>query len=262
MATITTDNTRLKLKNPTEYHLLASSQHFLQQQPEDLDYYTTAQGQFLSPGSHSPPLQDFEDTESFINGSTIGNMMIQQQQPYFFPNHESPSDYSSSVDFLSHPQPSSFLMYFHQEQNLSAPAHTGYNNPLLSSSSSQLNMAAYHQPPDNGPHSLEEYESIQINHQLLSEKKRRRRESHNAVERRRRENINDRIQELGTMLPDTMLEELASSVNVNGGNNNKPNKGAILRKSVDHIRILQQEVTNHKLRIYELQRQLAGLSSS
>lgn len=82
------------------------------------------------------------------------------------------------------------------------------------------------------------------------------------VERRRRENINDRIQELGTMLPDTMLEELASSVNVNGGNNNKPNKGAILRKSVDHIRILQQEVTNHKLRIYELQRQLAGLSSS
>lgn len=162
MATIATDNTRLKLKNPTEYHLLASSQHFLQQQPEDLDYYTTAQGQFLSPGSHSPPLQDFEDTESFINGSSIGNMMIQQQQPYFFPSHESPSDYSSSVDFLSHPQPSSFLMYFHQEQNLSAPAHTGYNNPLLSSSSSQLNMAAYHQPPDNGPHSLEDYESIQI----------------------------------------------------------------------------------------------------
>jgi hypothetical protein len=64
------------------------------------------------------------------------------------------------------------------------------------------------------------------------------------------------------MLPETMLEELASSVNVNSGNNNnKPNKGAILRKSVDHIRILQQEVTNHKQRIYELERQLASLSS-
>jgi hypothetical protein len=97
---------------------------------------------------------------------------------------------------------------------------------------------------------------------LLSEKKRRRRESHNAVERRRRENINERIQELGTMLPETMLEELASSVNVNGGNNNKPNKGAILRKSVDHIRILQQEVTNHKQRIFELERQLASLTST
>jgi hypothetical protein len=80
------------------------------------------------------------------------------------------------------------------------------------------------------------------------------------VERRRRENINERIQELGTMLPETMLEELAS-VNINGNNNNKPNKGAILRKSVDHIRILQQEVTNHKQRIYELEIQLAGLSA-
>lgn len=80
------------------------------------------------------------------------------------------------------------------------------------------------------------------------------------VERRRRENINERIQELGTMLPETMLEELAS-VNMNGNNNNKPNKGAILRKSVDHIRILQQEVTNHRQRIYELETQLASLSA-
>lgn len=82
------------------------------------------------------------------------------------------------------------------------------------------------------------------------------------VERRRRENINERIQELGTMLPESMLEELASSVNANGGNNNKPNKGAILRKSVDHIRILQQEVTNYKQRIYELEKQLAGLTTT
>ncbi|KAG2200907.1 hypothetical protein INT47_003142, partial [Mucor saturninus] len=252
-----TDNSHFKLKNPTEYHLLASSQtivepqHFLQ---DDFSDCFTTQGHFLSP---SPTLHDFEDTESFVNGSSIGNMMIHQAQPFFGANQESPSDYSSSTDFLSHPQPSSFLMDFHQ-QPFSAPAHMGYSNPLLSSSSSHINMAAYHQPPE--PRSLEEYESIQINHQLISEKKRRRRESHNAVERRRRENINDRIQELGTMLPEIMLEELASSVNINGGNNNKPNKGAILRKSVDHIRILQQEVTNHKLRIYELERQLASFS--
>lgn len=64
------------------------------------------------------------------------------------------------------------------------------------------------------------------------------------------------------MLPESMLEELASSVNANGGNNNKPNKGAILRKSVDHIRILQQEVTNYKQRIYELEKQLAGLTTT
>jgi predicted ABC-class ATPase len=79
------------------------------------------------------------------------------------------------------------------------------------------------------------------------------------VERRRRENINERIQELGTMLPEAMLEELIT-VNANGSSN-KPNKGAILRKSVDHIRVLQQEVSSHKQRIYALEKQLAGLST-
>ncbi|KAI8971689.1 hypothetical protein BDF20DRAFT_693853 [Mycotypha africana] len=62
------------------------------------------------------------------------------------------------------------------------------------------------------------------------------------------------------MLPETMLEELAS--NGSTGTNNKPNKGAILRKSVDHIRLLQQEVSSHKQRIFELERQLAGLTTN
>ena len=38
------------------------------------------------------------------------------------------------------------------------------------------------------------------------EKRRRRRESHNAVERRRRDNINERIAELATLIPESMLD--------------------------------------------------------
>lgn len=69
------------------------------------------------------------------------------------------------------------------------------------------------------------------------------------------------------MLPESMLEELMStSTNTNGGgvtnNNNKPNKGAILRKSVDHIKLLQQEVSSHKQRIFELEKQLAALTTA
>ncbi|KAK4055445.1 hypothetical protein OIO90_003283 [Microbotryomycetes sp. JL221] len=41
----------------------------------------------------------------------------------------------------------------------------------------------------------------------LTEKRRKRRESHNAVERRRRDNINERIQELATLLPEVLLEQ-------------------------------------------------------
>ncbi|KAL0058597.1 hypothetical protein AAF712_014718 [Marasmius tenuissimus] len=39
-----------------------------------------------------------------------------------------------------------------------------------------------------------------------NEKRRRRRESHNAVERRRRDNINEKISELATLIPESLLE--------------------------------------------------------
>ncbi|KXN84463.1 hypothetical protein AN958_12438 [Leucoagaricus sp. SymC.cos] len=41
---------------------------------------------------------------------------------------------------------------------------------------------------------------------IANEKRRRRRESHNAVERRRRDNINERISELATLIPECMLD--------------------------------------------------------
>ena len=41
---------------------------------------------------------------------------------------------------------------------------------------------------------------------LANEKRKRRRESHNAVERRRRDNINEKISELATLIPECMLD--------------------------------------------------------
>ncbi|KAI5116787.1 hypothetical protein M0805_004885 [Coniferiporia weirii] len=44
---------------------------------------------------------------------------------------------------------------------------------------------------------------------IVNEKRRRRRESHNAVERRRRDNINEKISELATLIPEVMLDPTA-----------------------------------------------------
>ncbi len=41
---------------------------------------------------------------------------------------------------------------------------------------------------------------------MANEKRRRRRESHNAVERRRRDNINEKISELATLIPECLLD--------------------------------------------------------
>ncbi|KAI9005783.1 helix-loop-helix DNA-binding domain-containing protein [Phycomyces nitens] len=91
--------------------------------------------------------------------------------------------------------------------------------------------------------------AAQANLQAIMEKRRRRRESHNAVERRRRDNINDRIQELGTLLPD--LEEDGV---------NRLNKGTILRKSVDQIKQLQRDVNQCQQRVHELETLLKQVS--
>jgi hypothetical protein len=71
------------------------------------------------------------------------------------------------------------------------------------------------------------------------------------VERRRRDNINEKIQELSTLLPECYVDTA-----------NKPNKGVILRKSVDYIRHLQQLVANQTSRNQELEAQLQGKALS
>ncbi|XP_039605109.1 transcription factor EB isoform X3 [Polypterus senegalus] len=100
-------------------------------------------------------------------------------------------------------------------------------------------------------------------------KERQKKDNHNLIERRRRFNINDRIKELGTMIPKTNDMDV------------RWNKGTILKASVDYIKKMQKdmqrsrevennfrklEVTNKQLwlRVQELEMQarVHGLPSS
>ncbi|CAB3377072.1 Hypothetical predicted protein [Cloeon dipterum] len=72
---------------------------------------------------------------------------------------------------------------------------------------------------------------------------RQKKDNHNMIERRRRFNINDRIKELGTLLPknnDPYFEVIRDA---------RPNKGTILKSSVDFIKCLKQE--NERLKQIE-----------
>ncbi|XP_063307755.1 transcription factor EB isoform X1 [Pelobates fuscus] len=61
-------------------------------------------------------------------------------------------------------------------------------------------------------------------------RERQKKDTHNMIERRRRFNINDRIKELGTLIPKT-----------NDLSDTRWNKGTILRASVDYIKHMQKE---------------------
>ncbi|GFT86071.1 microphthalmia-associated transcription factor [Nephila pilipes] len=68
------------------------------------------------------------------------------------------------------------------------------------------------------------------------QKDRQKKDNHNRIERRRRFNINDRIKELGTLLPrsNDPYYDLVKDL--------RQNKGTILKASVDYVRCLKNEV--------------------
>jgi len=103
----------------------------------------------------------------------------------------------------------------------------------------------------------------------MIQKKQKRRESHNQVERRRRDQINDRIQELARLIPEEFMNTpLRNSNNPSSplsaspathhapDGSIKPNKGVILRKSVDYIRTLQDACREQQRRTKVLEEEL------
>ncbi|CAO1615319.1 unnamed protein product [Parajaminaea phylloscopi] len=122
-----------------------------------------------------------------------------------------------------------------------------------------------------------------------TDRKKRRRQSHNQVERRRRDTINEFIAELATLLPEAMLMD-AIAGSQNGGNASKvvkiallggeeasvggedldvasgskgaearPNKGVILRKSVEYVRALKEMCEHQATHSRFLQDELARM---
>lgn len=78
-------------------------------------------------------------------------------------------------------------------------------------------------------------------------KERQKKDNHNQIERRRRFNINDRIKELGHMLPKHIDPDLAK------------NKGTILKASVDYIKTLKKDQVKLK-QIEESHKQLLSMN--
>ncbi|KAI9495429.1 helix-loop-helix DNA-binding domain-containing protein [Zychaea mexicana] len=134
--------------------------------------------------------------------------------------------------------------------------HHHHHQQQSNSNRNSVGSMPQHQQ-DTGDHNTEPYDddfAAQANLQAIMEKRRRRRESHNAVERRRRDNINDRIQELGTLLPESLTAEEGGVARLN--------KGTILRKSVEQIRMMQKDLRDHQLRVRELEETLSQLNGN
>ncbi|XP_039626842.1 microphthalmia-associated transcription factor-like isoform X8 [Polypterus senegalus] len=101
-----------------------------------------------------------------------------------------------------------------------------YNNPGLP----PTNLSISNSCPANVPNIKREFTA----EARALAKERQKKDNHNLIERRRRFNINDRIKELGTLIPKSNDPDM------------RWNKGTILKASVDYIRKLQREQQRSK----------------
>ena len=114
-------------------------------------------------------------------------------------------------------------------------------NPYIYSPSNYIqipqSLPTYSPLPNSFATSIGSLQDMNID---SGEKRRRRRESHNAVERRRRDTINDNIQELNSLLPEDTSHQ-------------KLNKGTILKRAVDYVKLINVGVGRLQDRNKELE---------
>ncbi|CAL8254011.1 unnamed protein product [Lota lota] len=191
------------LENPTRYHLQEAQKQLLRH------YLATAANCCtpLLPGSTpklvpdpsppSAPLQVLSlATKIEINEMVIDDIISLES--------------SFNEDFLIHSQPDMLLDVY---------SSTGSATPSITTSNSC---------PGNLQSAKREPQDVET--KVLA-KERQKKDNHNLIERRRRFNINDRIQELGALIPRSVDQEDPRNWN----------KGTILKASVDYIRRLQKE---------------------
>jgi len=104
---------------------------------------------------------------------------------------------------------------------------------FFSQLTSKSNSSISNMPIKEEPLTEEDLKALQ--------KDRQKKDNHNLIERRRRYNINDRIKELGTLLPkeDDEYFDLVRDV--------RQNKGSILKASVDYIKKLKKDQERKKI---------------
>lgn len=239
----------------------------------------------LMPYGNTPPIPTSTSPfDEFMIGKNVKQAMFQRrqqqqqqqqhkQQPSQGSNVYSPSQVLSEYGMTQMaPSPSSDLrsnfspphaVRFLQENGIHGNASaSGLGTSPASVGSIGSLGSSYASPPTKSKGgvsgSLEDKQ-----HQMLAERRRRRRESHNAVERRRRDNINEKIQELATLVPDSLLYNADGTTTTAQASiltkDGKPNKGTILSRSVDYIRHLQIVIDDQNRKELEMQDMIQSL---
>ncbi|CAN9512562.1 unnamed protein product [Ophioblennius macclurei] len=232
------------LENPTKYHIQqAQRQQVRQYLSTTLGGKAGSQQCPSQPNEHSmPPGPGSSAPNSPMALLTLGSNCEKEMDDVIDDIISLESSYSDEVLGLmdpglqmNNPLPvSGNLLDVYSNQGLSLPG-LGINGSCAPNIKREFTAPGMKQVLDK-PGSCGQYESYQRPEGFPVEaevralaKERQKKDNHNLIERRRRFNINDRIKELGTLIPKSNDPDM------------RWNKGTILKASVDYIRKLQRE---------------------
>ncbi|XP_029975083.1 transcription factor E3a [Salarias fasciatus] len=214
------------LENPTRYHIQQAqrqqvrrylSTHTANQQPALMASPSPEDSSAPSPSADSSPKQEMEDTviDDIISlESSLGENFL--------------TLIDSGIPLATTLPVSGHMLDVYGGGGLATPTVTVSN-------SCPANLAVKREMSDVEAKALV--------------KERQKKDNHNLIERRRRFNINDRIKELGALIPKSSDPET------------RWNKGTILKASVDYIRKLQKEQLRAR-EMEERQRRLENTNRS
>lgn len=207
-----------RLENPTRYHVEQSKRRQVKQ-------YLSG-SQLLS----RPQLQHV--------ASSAPNEAFSPDSPASLPRSGSAatsnSEFEDAFDDLSHFDGEDFLssLGVGRGGHSTVPSSLVEFEEVWPGGSTKAGTVSSSCPPDLA---LVKEEELLENDLRALAKDRQKKDNHNMIERRRRFNINDRIKELGTLLPRTNDRhyELVRDI--------RQNKGTILKATVDYVRTLKKE---------------------
>uniref|UniRef100_W5KIZ0 Transcription factor EB n=1 Tax=Astyanax mexicanus TaxID=7994 RepID=W5KIZ0_ASTMX len=211
------------LENPTDYHIRQSQR---QQVKEYLSTtYATKQAVHAVAGVVHPSPPNMAQVQSAGAPPPLPSPHMRTEQLMNSAGNSAPNSPMAMLNISGS----------HEKEVSSSVMSLGVGLPLSSS-----HLDVYTGPGMAGPTIAMTSNSCPANLAIKREisdaearamaKERQKKDNHNLIERRRRFNINDRIKELGTMIPKT------NDLDV------RWNKGTILRASVEYIKRMQKDV--------------------
>ncbi|XP_067387940.1 transcription factor EB isoform X2 [Emydura macquarii macquarii] len=237
------------LENPTTYHLQKSRDKKVQEYLSET--YGNKFAAHISPIRHSPkppPAASPGVRPSHVMSSSAGNSAPNSPMAMLNISSNPEREMDEVIDDIM--RLDDVLGYINPEMHMPNTLPTSSSHMNVYSGDPQLTASLVGVTSSSCPADLTQKRELTDDESRALAKERQKKDNHNLIERRRRFNINDRIKELGMLIPK------ANDLDV------RWNKGTILKASVDYIRRMQKDLQrsrdleNHSRRLEMTNKQL------